>query len=50
MEEQEQFLIKRELGRLLMDLNKCADPICKDQIRKDIAFLRNVIAETITPL
>jgi hypothetical protein len=49
MHDQDQFLLKRELGRLLMDFNKCSNPIYKEQIREDIVFLRSVIANEITP-
>ncbi|MBM7693727.1 hypothetical protein JOC77_003171 [Peribacillus deserti] len=45
MEDQEQFLLKRELGRLLMDLSKCSRPRYKKHIRQDIDFLRMVIAK-----
>ncbi len=48
MEDQEQFLLKRELGRLLMDLNRCTNPRYKKQIRKEIDFLRMVIATNVT--
>lgn len=40
----EKFLLKRELGRLLMDYNKCSNPFRKKKILKEIKLLRQVIA------
>jgi hypothetical protein len=44
MNKREQFLLKRELGRLLMDYNKCSNPFCRVKILEEIKLLRKVIA------
>ena len=49
MHDIEQFLLKRELGRLLMDLQKCSHPRYKEMIRNDIYFLRKIIANKDSP-
>ena len=44
MNEQELFLLKREVSRLLKDFIRSSDPICKELIRQDVLFLCTVIA------
>lgn len=44
MKEKELFLVKREISRLQMDLNRCSNPILKELIRQDLRFLCSVVA------
>lgn len=48
MNNREQFLLKRELGRLLMDYNKYSNPFRKKKIQEEIRFLRKIIANIRT--
>ncbi|KKK38089.1 hypothetical protein WQ57_09695 [Mesobacillus campisalis] len=43
--EQEQFLFKRELNRLLMEYKSCSNPFYKEQIHEEIGFLTAAIAD-----
>ncbi|WP_165976379.1 hypothetical protein [Bacillus salipaludis] len=45
MNEQELFLLKREVSRLLKDFMMSSDPISKELIRQEVLFLCTVIAD-----
>jgi hypothetical protein len=47
--EQEQFLFKRELNRLLMEYKRCSNPFYKEQIHEEIGFLTVAIVYYETP-
>lgn len=44
MQEKEQFLLEREIIRLLNDFNRCSDPVYKELIKEDVLLLSTVIA------
>ncbi|MFL8937276.1 hypothetical protein ACKA06_10795 [Rossellomorea oryzaecorticis] len=46
MQKDEQFLIKREIRRLIQDLNNCYDSEYKELIREDITLLSTVLDES----
>jgi hypothetical protein len=45
MLKKEQFLLKREISRLLNDYQNCTEPLYKELVRKDVLFLSSVLWE-----
>ncbi|MED4770781.1 hypothetical protein P9313_23680 [Cytobacillus firmus] len=45
MKEQELFLLKRELNRLLLEYKRCSNDFYKELIREEIGFLTTAIAD-----